>query len=816
MMTTILNYTILKPIYDSPHSLVYRALRNDDQQPVILKQLKADYPTPADLTRYHHEFETLSQLKLPGVIQAYELKSYQNTLLLVVENFGGESLKMLTQQRRLTLAKLLPLFIQAADSLGQVHAADLIHKDINPNNLVGHLTTGQVKLIDFGLASRLPRENPTLQSPNQLEGTLAYLSPEQTGRMNRALDYRTDLYSLGVTFYELLTGQLPFVSTDPLEVVHGHLAKRPVPVVEVNSHVPRLLSDVVMKLMAKNAEDRYQSALGLKYDLEQILANLTGLTDLSGFKLAQHDFSTHFHLPQKLYGREADLQQLLATFDTVVQGHSQLLLVAGYSGIGKSVLVQEIYKPITEKRGYFIAGKFDQFQRNVPYSAVVQAFRDLVRQLLTDTQSRLDDWKTQLLTAVGNNGQVIIDVISEVELILGPQPVVPTLPPTEAQNRFNLVFQNFIKVFGQADHPLVIFLDDLQWMDSASLKLMTLMMNDIPYLLLIGAYRDNEVSPVHPLMTTLEELQKRGNLVQTLTLTPLTLLHLNQLVSDTLHLPLERTLPLAELVLEKTGGNPFFMGEFLKTLYVEHLLEFNLSQREWQWDLAQIQARNITANVVELMTGKIQRLPSPTQVILKLAASVGNQFDLATLAVISETSVDSVTTDLWEALREGLVVPLAENYKFVHDRIQQAAYSFIPEADRPALHWQIGQLLLKHVQTLEERLFEVVDHLNLGITLAETPTVKLQIARLNLQAGQKAKLSTAYGAALEYLKRGLQLLPEEGWQSDYELMFNFHLEVTEVEYLNLNFLQSDHQCDILLQHANTLLDRIKIHELQLS
>jgi predicted ATPase/signal transduction histidine kinase len=814
MITTIPNYTILEPLYDSPNTLVYRAVRNDDQQPVILKVLKADYLTPAELSRYRHEFEILSQLQLPSVIQAYELKPYHNTLLLVVEDFGGDTLTRLTQQRRLTVAELLPLFIQAAESLGQVHAADLIHKDINPSNLVYNPTTGQVKLIDFGIATRLPRENPTLKNPNQLEGTLPYLSPEQTGRMNRSLDYRTDFYSLGVTFYELLTGQLPFEAEDAMELVHCHLAKPPVPPHQVNPLIPPVLSQLVLKLMAKNAEDRYQSALGLKSDVEQILANLTGLTDLSGFKLAQHDFSTHFHLPQKLYGREEEVQQILAAFDTVVQGHSQLLLVAGYSGIGKSILVQEVYKPITEKRGYFMAGKFDQFQRNVPYSAVLQAFRDLVQQLLTEPQSRLDEWQTQIVAAVGNNGQVLMELIPDLELILGPQPAVPTLPPTESQNRFNLVFQKFLKVFCQADHPLVIFLDDLQWIDSASLNLMTLMMNDIPYLLLIGAYRDNEVNLGHPLMTTIEEIQKRGSLVQTVTLMPLTVLHLKQLISDTLHLPLTHTLPLAELVLEKTGGNPFFMGEFLKTLYVEHWLEFNLSQHEWQWDLAQIKAHNITDNVVELMTGKIQRLPPATQIIVKLAASVGHQFDLATLAVISQRSAEQVQTDLWEALREGLVVPLSENFKFVHDRVQQAAHSLIPEEEKPALHWQIGQLLKTNLgETLGEKLFEVVDHLNQGSSFA-TPEERMLLVRLNLQAGQQAKLITAYRAAAEYLHHCRHWLTQEHWQTAYELTLSVHLELVEVMYLCGDFDQMEAIAELVLQQARTHLDKVTVYEVR--
>jgi len=678
--------------------------------------------------------------------------------------------------------------------------------------LIPTTSCGIPQLIDFGIATRLPRETLTLQNPNQLEGTLPYLSPEQTGRMNRALDYRTDLYSLGMTFYELFTGRLPFESKEAMELVHCHLAKQPIPPHQVKADVPPVISHLILRLIAKPAEERYQSAWGVKADLEQILANLTNRLDLSGFKLGQHDVSDRFHLPQKLYGREEEVRQLLVVFENVATSQSQLLLVAGYSGIGKTALVQEIYQPITEKRGYFLAGKFDQFQRNIPYSAVVQAFRDLMRQLLTETQSQLENWKIQLMTALGNNGQVIIDVISEVELIIGKPPTVPTLPPIESQNRFNLVFQNFIKVFGQPSHPLVIFLDDLQWIDSASLKLMTLMMSDIPYLLLIGAYRDNEVSPVHPLMTTLEEMQKQGLLIQTLTLTPLALPHLNQLVSDTLHLPLPQTLPLAELVLEKTGGNPFFVGEFLKTLYVEQLLSFNSSRREWQWDLAQIKARNITDNVVELMTGKIQRLTTATQQVLTMAAAIGNQFDLATLSVVSQQSSDWVKTSLWEALVDGLVVPVGGKHKFVHDRVQQAAYSLIPEGQKPALHWQIGRLLKT---SLGERLFEVVDHLNLGGSLATTPEERMSLVRLNLQAAQKAKLATAYRAAAQYLHHGQPGFTPAHWQTDYDLTLSYHLELVEVMYLCGEFDQMETVAEIVLQQAQTPLDKAKVYEVRI-
>ncbi len=820
-MFTLPNFQILQSLYDSENSKVYRAIRHSDNQPVILKWLKAEFPSATQLARYQHEYELLSQLQLPGIIQVYHLEKTRDHLFLVLEDFGGDALNVWLTRRSLTLTDWLPIAIQMADSLGQLHAAQVIHKDVNPNNIVWNPATGQLKLIDFGIATRLPRETLALQNPNQLEGTLPYLSPEQTGRMNRMLDYRTDLYSLGATFYELFTGRLPFETTDAMELVHCHLAKQPVPPHQVNVNIPPVISHLILRLLAKAAEERYQSAWGVKADLAKILENLTdpnltGLEDLSGFELGQHDFSDQFHLPQKLYGREAEVRQLLATFEEITTGPSQLLLVAGYSGIGKSALVQEIYKPITEKRGYFITGKFDQFQRNVPYSAVVQAFRDLVRQLLTETRGDLEYWQTQILTAVGANGQVIIDVISEVELIIGPQPAVPTLPPTESLNRFNLVFQNFIKVFCQANHPLVIFLDDLQWVDSASLKLLTLMMIDIPYLLLIGAYRDNEVNPVHPLVTTVEEMYKQGVCVQMLNLSPLALPDLNQFVSDTLHLPFTHTLPLAELLLEKTDGNPFFLGEFLKNLYAEHLLEFHSSQHQWQWDLTQIQAHNITDNVVALMTGKIQRLPLPTQVILKSAASVGNQFHLATLAVILQKSHETVKTELWEALKEGLVVPLAETYKFVHDRIQQAAYLLIPEPERPALHWQIGQLLSRHLgNNLGDRLFEVVDHLNQGSSIASTPEEKMQLVHLNLQAAQKAKSANAYRVAAAYLQHGHPWLLPTHWQTEYDLILAYHLERIEVMYLCGDFDSMETVVEVILRHAHTLLDQVLVHEIRI-
>ncbi|HEY9650083.1 MAG TPA: AAA family ATPase, partial [Coleofasciculaceae cyanobacterium] len=580
-------FFIKSKLYESVNSLVYRGVRKTDNLPVILKVLKEDYPTPAELTRYRQEYEIIDSLNLEGVITAYELKEYQRTLIIVVEDFGGESLQTLIKVSGeidcpMPLVEFLRLAIKITEILGQIHSANVIHKDINPGNIVLNPETGQVKIIDFGISTRLTRTQPTLSQVNILEGTLAYVSPEQTGRMNRSLDYRTDYYSLGVTFYELLTGQLPFTTTDFLELVHCHIAQQPIPaheLVGVNQHtpIPKTVSNLVMKLMAKTAEDRYQSAWGIVADLQECLLQLETTGQINDFPIASRDISDKFQIPQKLYGREAEVSRLLSAFERVVGNNEflglssqlnepiqnlrrEMILVAGYSGIGKSVLVAEIYKPITRQRGYFISGKFDQFGRNSPYSAVVTAFTDLVRQLLTENETDLNQWREKILSALGSNGQVIVDVIPDVELIIGKQPSVPELGLQEAKNRFSLVFKNFIGALSSCEHPLVIFLDDLQWADAASLKLLQLIMTDsqINYLLVIGAYRDNEVKPTHPLMVTLDDLRQERVIIHQITLTPLRLAHVSQMIADTLHRDIEAVHPLAELILQKTGGNPFF------------------------------------------------------------------------------------------------------------------------------------------------------------------------------------------------------------------------------------------------------------------
>jgi len=824
-------------LYESANSLVYRAIREADKGPIILKLLKESYPTPQELVRYRTEYRIMRELKEPGVVRVYDLQKYQNSLVMFVEDFGGESLKIWRQQRSFTLEEFLLLAIATTEILGQIHRANIIHKDINPSNIVYNPQTKQLKIIDFGISTQLTRETPSLKNPNILEGTLAYISPEQTGRMNRALDYRTDFYSLGVTFYEMLTGKLPFETEDALELVHCHIARQPIPPQEIEPMIPLIISLLVSKLMAKNAENRYQTAGGLKHDLEMCLVQLQATGNIEHFALGTRDITDRFLIPEKLYGRETEVSSLLAAFERVSTGSAEMMLVAGFSGIGKTSVVNEVHKPIARQRGYFIKGKYDQFGRNIPFSAFVQAFRELMGQLLSESDAQLQTWKTRILAAVGDSGQVLIEVIPELERIIGAQSPALELSGTAAQNRFNLLMQKFVQVFTTASHPLVMFLDDLQWADSASLKLLQLLMQDRGHLLVLGAYRDNEVSAAHSFMLTVDEIVKSGAVVNTITLQPLSLADLNQLVADTLICNLSLAGPLTELIYQKTKGNPFFSTQFLKALYEDGQIIFDWDVGHWQCDIAQARLTH-ASDVVEFMAAQLQKLPAPTQEVLKLAACIGAQFDLDTLAIVNEELPEQTASALWRALQEELILPITEGYKcfiptddrshtesitnptyrFLHDRVQQAAYSLIPDNQKQATHLKIGQLLLHKYSDIEreEKLFDIVGHLNQGIELINQLSEREALAKLNLKAGGKARSSIAYAVAMVYLQTGIELLRANCWQSQYELTLNLYIAATEAAYLNAELEGMEQMAAQVLQNAQTILDKVKIYEIQIS
>lgn len=845
----ISGYQLTEQLYLGGRTAVYRAIQTATQQPVVIKILREEYPSFGELVQFRNQYEIAKKLAIPGIVHPLSLESLGSGYALVMEDCGGLSLGKYIQQQSLDLTTVLAIALQLSDILHDLEQHQVVHKDIKPANILIQPESKQVKLIDFSIASLLPKETQEIQSANVLEGTLAYLAPEQTGRMNRGIDYRTDFYALGVTLYQLLSDKLPFESEDPLALMHCHIARMPLPVDQVNPEVPGIVAAIVHKLMAKNAEDRYQSAMGLKHDLQQCLTEWKAHGVISEFELGQQDLSDRFLIPEKLYGRATEVQALLAAFDRVAAGASELMLVAGFSGIGKTAVINEVHKPMARgarvanvrQRGYFIKGKFDQFNRNIPLSAFVQALRDLMGQLLSESDEQLAQWKSQILSVVGENGQVLIEVIPELELIIGQQVPAPELSGSAAQNRFNLLFQKFIEVFTIADHPLVIFLDDLQWADAASLQMLKLLMNDSGYLLVLGAYRDNEVSSTHPFIMTVAELKKAQNIVNTITLLPLTFEDTNHLVAETLRSSRELVQPLTELIDRKTQGNPFFTTQFLKTLYEERLISFTCSsdvaQSEyncyWKCDITQVQALSLTDDVVEFMALQLQKLPAATQVVLQLAACIGNQFDLNTLAIVSEQSANDAATALWKALQDGLILPTSQVYKFfqgteqsnpensvnptyrfLHDRIQQAAYSLIPEAHRATIHYRIGRLLLSHFAsvTQEERIFEIVGHLNPSINLMVNPVERIDLARLNLIAGRKAMSSNAYSAAIDYLNQAIDLLPENAWTDHYAFTLELHHHRLDAAYLNTQFEDLEAWGESLLQQATSLLDQIKVYE----
>ncbi|AVH67648.1 AAA family ATPase [Nostoc sp. 'Peltigera membranacea cyanobiont' N6] len=859
-IVSIPGYQIGEELYNGSRTLVYRGYREADSLPVVIKLLKNPYPTFSELLQFRNQYTIAKNLNSPLIIQTYSLQPYQNGYVLVMEDFGGISLKDyfagIETRYIASLEEFLQIAIALCNTLDILYRDRIIHKDIKPANILINPETKQVKLIDFSIASLLPRETQTLISPNMLQGTLSYISPEQTGRMNRGIDYRTDFYSLGITFYELLTGELPFQSNDLMELVHCHIAKAAPNLREIGKggkgrEIPQVLCDLVSKLIAKNPEDRYQNALGIKFDLENCLTQLQETGKIESFQIAQRDVCDRFIIPDKLYGRETEVSTLLQAFERVSLGATEIMLVAGFSGIGKTAVVNEVHKPIVRQRGYFIKGKYDQFQRNIPFSAFVQAFRDLMAQLLTESDAQIQQFKTKILEAVGDNGQVIIEVIPELERIIGQQPPTTELSGTAARNRFNLLFQKFTQVFATEAHPLVMFLDDLQWADLASLMLMQLLMADTGYLFLIGAYRDNEVNPTHPLILALNDIQKTQAIINTITLAPLSQVQVNQLVADTLKCGESSALPISLLISQKTEGNPFFAIQFLKALHQDGFIKFIPptfpSQGEttgnWQCDLTQINQQAITDNVVHFMAFQLRNLPQSTQYLLQLAACIGNKFDLATLAIVSEQSEIETAANLWKSLQEGLILPISDIYKFyqgedgnrlalsnentnkklakyrfLHDRVQQAAYSLIPDRQKQATHLKIGELLLQNSSQIqqEEKLFDIVGHLNLGQELITQSSDRLALAKLNLQAGVKARNSTAYAAARVYLQTGIKLLETNCWQDRYELTLNLYVAAVEIAYLNGDYEGMEQLAALVLQQAQTIFDKVKIYEIQIT
>ncbi|MBF2058571.1 MAG: diguanylate cyclase [Cyanobacterium sp. T60_A2020_053] len=817
-MIFLTGYQFLEQIYEGSNSLVCRMVRQEDQCNVIVKILKIEYPTSEQLQRFKQEYEITKSLQIDGVIKVYGLEKYQRTSALIMEDFQGQSLKKILLLSSLSVEEFLEIAVKIITTLEQIHRANLIHKDLNSTNILYDRKTREVKIIDFGLSDFFNKENKYLKTDIILEGRLDYISPEQTGRVNnKGYDYRTDFYSLGVTFYEMLTGLLPFESDDSLELIHAHLTKKPPAPSTINPQIPVVISDIVMKLMAKKPENRYQSAWGLKYDLEKALQQLKKQGFINKFPLQTTDISDRFEISDKLYGRNKIVTTLRQHWQNVgKKSPPEMLLIGGYSGAGKSTLIKRAYQNI--EKGFFLSGKFDQFQRNIPYTAIISAFRDLVRQKLKETPQQLTYWKNKLLVNLGNNGQLIIDVIPEIELVIGKQPPLTPLGAVEAENRFNLVFQKFIESCTEKTAPIVMFLDDLQWCDTATIKLIELILlnNRLDNFLLVGAYRSNEVNENHSLMTMVERVKFNHGMIREFYIDNLTLDDVNFLIADSLNTDIDTVKSLGDLVFQKTRGNAFFTHQFLQTLYLKDLIFFNYNHYQWHWNIDDIVRENITDNVISLMIQQLKILPDTVQDLLKISACLGNTFSLSTLTIVTNKPIDSLQELLVIPIESNLLLPFRDDnneicYQFLHDRIQQAIYELIGEENKPQIHLNIGNILLSQRDTVTADILEIVGHFNQAIDLIEELSLRETVAKLNLEAGKKAKNAHAYSASTVYIDIGLSLLRDDCWQCQYQLTLDLHIANAEIAYLNGDFVKMEAMTEIVLSHSKDILHKVEVY-----
>ncbi|RJS21321.1 protein kinase [Corallococcus sp. H22C18031201] len=816
-------YAITETLHEGGRLRWYRATRLTDGRSVLLKVLDPQRGQPEDVEQLRHEQALAGALGLPALVRPLAWDTWRGMPALVLEDSGGQPLERL-MGGPMPLERFLELAVRIAAVVAALHARDVLHKDLKPLHLLVHPTTSEVKLTGLGLASRLPRHPTPAPGPRRVEGSLPYLAPEQTGRTHRAPDLRADLYALGVTLYQLLTGRLPFEAGDALEWIHCHVARPPRSPFERVPDLPRPVGELLLKLLAKMPEDRYQSARGLEDDLARCLEQWRAHGRIEPFALDARQVSGRLQPPRRLYGRDADAATLHRHLQHVIDtGTPELLLVSGYSGIGKSTLVRELLAPEARSRGAFVSGKFEQYQRDLPYATFVQAFRERVLELLAQGEERIAAWGERLREALGINGQLVIDVIPQVELLIGPQPPVPEVPPAEARNRFRAVLRRFIGVLTQDGQPLVLLLDDLQWADSASLALLQDLLT-APHahpLFIVGTYRDNEVTPRHPLAWMRDEARRGGARITNLELGPLSEEDVTALLADTLRGSREDVAPLAGLVHEKTAGNPFFTLQFLAALYAEHLLEFDGQRLAWRWDLERIRAKGFTDNVAEFMAEKLRRLPRETQEALGPLANLGPRAGLDLLARFLDRDETQTRAALEEAVRAGLLRPEEERYAFVHDRVREAAASRVPDEARAALHLRLGRMLRARLtpESPTEERFAAAHQLNLGRHLITAPAEREDLRRLDMLVAARAKAAVAYASARDHLRLATELLPEDAWAAHPAETFALYLERSECEYLAGDFACADalfHQLvdstrsDV--EHARIAILRMRLYQ----
>ncbi|MEM5440374.1 AAA family ATPase [Paraburkholderia diazotrophica] len=806
-------------LWEDADRVLCRVCQSRGSESVLVVQTTAANPSADTILRLTHEFELKEKLNSTWAVRPMDLIRAEGRTVLVLEDPGGEPLERMIGAP-MEMGTVLHVAIGIAEALGKLHQRGFVHKDLKPAHILANCADGFLRLTGFGIASELPRERQSSVPPETIAGTLAYMAPEQTGRMNRSIDSRSDLYSFGVVLYQMLTGVLPFNADNPLELVHCHVARKPMaPSARVGRILP-VVSEVVMKLLAKTPEERYQTAAGVERDLRRCLTEWERQRHIEVFALGEHDTPDRLSIPNKLYGRQREIDAMVAAFDRVMaRGTPQLVLVSGYSGIGKSAIANELKKVLVPPRALYTSGKFDQYKRDIPYSTLLPAFRDLVRRLLTLRETELAIWREAFTEALTPNARLVTDLLPELKLVIGDQPPVPELDLHQAQRRFQLAFRRFVSVFARQEHPLVLFFDDLQWLDTATLDLLQdfLTCPDLKYLMMIGAYRSNEVDTNHPLMNKLRTFRSMTAAVDEIALLPLTREDVERLIAEALHTTPERVSPLVQLIHDKTGGNPFFVIQFLHALADEHLLTFDHNLACWQWRLPQIRAKGYTDNVADLMVVKLARLPAETRRTLRLLACLGNTATLGILSKVLGKTEQSVRTSLIPAVHKELVDDLGDAYRFAHDRVQEAAYSLIPEGLLPKVHLRIGRLLATQnsPEKREQAIFDIVSQLNRGTALMDDQEERDQLAAFNLIAGQRAKTSTAYESALTYLIMGAQLLADDCWERKHELIFTLELTRAECEFLTGRLSNAEQRLKVLSLRATRIIEQALVMCLQM-
>lgn len=824
-----LDFAELDKIYDAGRTTVYGGLTLPGGRKAVVKTIRDAFPSRRLIRGLRQEQRMLESLDAPGIVKSYGLVAQDGWLALLLEDFGGVSLATACRGRRLTLDTFLEVAIGVADALASVHEAGIIHKDVTPGNIVWNVDTGVVKLVDFGISVRASHDRAQ-RDVSEMEGTLAYIAPEQTGRTHRRIDWRSDLYSLGCTLYDALLGRPPFDSSDILELVHAHLAVAPRLAHEVDSSIPVALSNVLARLLEKNGEDRYQSAFGLATDLRRIRASLAKHGHCEPFELTTAAAPNRLEAPDKLYGRERELAWLQERFRSAAGDGASLCLISGYSGIGKTALVEHAEAENVAQQGTYVAGKFDQFKRGVPYASLITAFEQLVGQLVAQPAEVTQAYRERILEAVEPNGQVLIDVIPDLRLLLGDQPQVAELPAAEAENRLNVVLGRFVRALPDPGRPFVIFLDDLQWADLPSLHAIGRFVTDphARHLLIVGAYRENEVGAAHPLRALIERVREAGRLGE-LQLGPLTREDTHALVHDAFGGAADAD-AVAAICHEKTAGNPFFLNQFLQGLYDRQLVRFDYDSGVFRADLARLREQDFTDNVVEFMSQKVGTLEGPAQRALSVASVIGNQFRLDQLGALlgdGDPGADGVAvtqaeeralTAIDAARALGLVYVESGDVvigRFSHDRVQQAAYERLAKEERDAIHHQLGRdLAAGYHAGNDTQLFEAANHLNHVPVADLSPDERRPLAELNLRAARQARASSAYHVAHAFALAGLARQPSNGFDHDYRLTADLHLEAAESAFLTGDYAAMERELDTLLVNARDVFDEVRAYEIR--